>query len=291
MEHDDSYAEEHHYEPETHPTHQEAEEPQEADPANNQQQQKNHKQQYQSKSPPPPSQPAQNQYANPKYPPQSPSHYPPQASPQNFPPQANYQHHSPQQGYFHGQPMQPHPQTYQPQQQAYATQPRSPYNPGPAPPQPMHGNGGYGATAQGVQNGAAAPGYMVQQPPFQPAYGKKEGTVGWTTGLFDCMDDPTNALITACCPCYTFGQVAEIVDNGHTTCATSGILYGCIAFFIGIPCLISCSYRSKLRNQYDLIEVPAADWLTHCFCEWCALCQEYRELKNRGLDPSIGKSS
>ncbi|KAF5183542.1 Plant cadmium resistance [Thalictrum thalictroides] len=280
MEHDhpysDSYAEERHYEPET--THEEAaEEPQETDPQH--QQQNNNKQRYQSRSPPPSSQPAQNQYANPKYPPQSPSHYPPQASPpSHYPPQANYQHPpQPAPGYFPAQqPMQANPQTYQPQQQAYTAQPRSPYNPGPAAPQPTyHGNG-------------AAPGYVVQQPPYQPAYAKKEGTVGWTTGLFDCMDDPTNALITACFPCVTFGQVAEIVDNGHTTCATSGILYGCIAFLIGVPCLISCGYRSKLRSQYDLIETPAADWLTHCFCEWCALCQEYRELKNKGFDPSIG---
>ena len=73
----------------------------------------------------------------------------------------------------------------------------------------------------------------------------------WTSGLFDCMNDPTNgdsiylfiyslicsksdevkylidiciklyvcisALITALFPFVTFGQVAEIVDRGHTS--------------------------------------------------------------------------
>ncbi|KAK6261306.1 hypothetical protein QUC31_007122 [Theobroma cacao] len=112
---------------------------------------------------------------------------------------------------------------------------------------------------------------------------------GWKTGLFDCMDDPMNALITVCFPCVTFGQVAEIVDEGHTSCGTSGLLYGLIAFFIGVPCILSCAYRTKLRNKLGLVESPAPDWVTHCFCDWCALCQEYRELQQRGWDPSIGK--
>ncbi|XP_017972746.1 PREDICTED: uncharacterized protein LOC18604087 [Theobroma cacao] len=110
----------------------------------------------------------------------------------------------------------------------------------------------------------------------------------WNTGLFDCMDDPMNALITVCFPCVTFGRVAEIVDEGHTSCGTSGLLYGLIAFFIGVPCILSCAYRTKLRNKLGLVESPAPDWVTHCFCDWCALCQEYRELQQRGWDPSIG---
>ncbi|XVF09641.1 hypothetical protein REPUB_Repub07fG0111700 [Reevesia pubescens] len=111
---------------------------------------------------------------------------------------------------------------------------------------------------------------------------------GWKTGLFDCMDEPMNALITVCFPCVTFGQVAEIVDEGHTSCGTSGLLYGLIAFFIAVPCILSCTYRTKFRNKFGLAESPAPDWVTHCFCDFCALCQEYRELQHRGWDPSIG---
>ena len=66
------------------------------------------------------------------------------------------------------------------------------------------------------------------------------------------------------------------------------MIYGMVAFCIAMPCIVSCSYRSKLRAKYGLIEDPAPDWLTHWLFEWCALCQEYRELNNRGLDPSIG---
>ncbi|GMN56677.1 hypothetical protein TIFTF001_025785 [Ficus carica] len=73
-----------------------------------------------------------------------------------------------------------------------------------------------------------------------------------------------------------------------SACSTSGFLYELIAFCIAIPCIMSCTYRTKLRSMYRLVESPAPDWVTHVFCEWCALCQEYRELQRRGLDPSIG---
>ncbi|KAH6837958.1 PLAC8 family protein [Perilla frutescens var. hirtella] len=110
----------------------------------------------------------------------------------------------------------------------------------------------------------------------------------WETHLFDCMANPQNAIVTLCFPCVTFGQIAEVLDNGGTSCATSGILYSLIACCIGMPCLMSCGYRSKLRAKFGLVESPAPDCLIHCFCECCALCQEYRELQLRGFDPAIG---
>jgi len=45
-----------------------------------------------------------------------------------------------------------------------------------------------------------------------------------------------------------------------------------------------------MRAQYDLPEAPCMDCLVHFCCEACALCQEYRELKNRGFDLSIGNA-
>ncbi|KAL8132605.1 hypothetical protein AgCh_008184 [Apium graveolens] len=39
----------------------------------------------------------------------------------------------------------------------------------------------------------------------------------WNTELFGCLEDPSNALITAFFPCVTFGQIAEIIDNGHSS--------------------------------------------------------------------------
>ncbi|KAK1565006.1 hypothetical protein Q3G72_016732 [Acer saccharum] len=131
-------------------------------------------------------------------------------------------------------------------------------------------------------------GFPVQRPTPQHTSVIASQKAAWSSGLFDCMNDPMNAVITALFPCLTFGQVAEIIDEGHTSCGTSGMLYGAIAFFIAVPCIMSCTYRTKLRNKFGLPEAPAPDWITHFLCEWCALCQEYRELQLRGWDPTIG---
>ncbi|XP_073036512.1 protein PLANT CADMIUM RESISTANCE 6-like [Primulina eburnea] len=143
----------------------------------------------------------------------------------------------------------------------------------------------------GTQNGVPQTGHPAMTPPVRPFDGIGHVAAQdkvWSSSLFDCMNDPENALITACFPCITFGQIAEILDSGNTTCATSGILYSCIAFCIAMPCIMSCTYRTKLRAKFGLLESPAQDWVVHCFCEWCALCQEYRELKHMGYDPTIG---
>ncbi|XP_027347846.1 protein PLANT CADMIUM RESISTANCE 7-like [Abrus precatorius] len=148
----------------------------------------------------------------------------------------------------------------------------------------------YPAYAQPV---VAFPNYGTPQPqPGAPPYigtsVRGRMTQQWTTGLCHCLDDPGNCLVTCFCPCVTFGLIAEIVDKGTTTCACCGTIYGTLLAFTGLACLYSCSYRSKLRVQYDLPEAPCMDCLVHFCCETCALCQEYRELKNRGFDLSIG---
>ncbi|KAK8537498.1 hypothetical protein V6N13_042424 [Hibiscus sabdariffa] len=129
-------------------------------------------------------------------------------------------------------------------------------------------------------------GTPVQCLPMPSPQIKAVHTVPWTTGLFDCMDDPTNgeslSLITAIFPCVTFGQIADVLDNGNTTCATSGIVYAVA------PCVVSRPYRKKLRQRFGLIEAPASDRILHSVLQPCALCQEYRELNNRGINPALG---
>ncbi|XP_043717339.1 protein PLANT CADMIUM RESISTANCE 2-like [Telopea speciosissima] len=110
----------------------------------------------------------------------------------------------------------------------------------------------------------------------------------WSTGLCDCFDDISTCCLTFWCPCVTFGRIAEIVDRGSTSCGVSGALYMLILLMSGCSCFYSCFYRSKLRGQYFLEESPCTDFCIHCCCEECALCQEYRELKNRGFDLSFG---
>ncbi|KAJ1437893.1 PLAC8 motif-containing protein [Sesbania bispinosa] len=129
-------------------------------------------------------------------------------------------------------------------------------------------------------NQAAATGFPV-------TYTKGEETE-WSSGLFDCFDNPKNCFITCCCPCITFGQIAEVVDKGSTSCGGSGALYTLISCVSGCGWIYSCFYRSKLRQQYRLKESPCHDCLVHCCCDPCALCQEYRELEHRGFDMLIG---
>ncbi|MQM09632.1 hypothetical protein Taro_042503 [Colocasia esculenta] len=148
------------------------------------------------------------------------------------------------------------------------------------------------APSMGVPAAAANQYYYSEGPPPPPPPLQVESRIAantpWSTGLCDCCDDVGNCCITCFCPCITFGQIAEIIDRGSTSCGASGALYTLILCLTGCSCLYSCFYRSKLRRQYGLAEGSCPDCIVHCCCESCALCQEYRELKNRGFDPVIG---
>ncbi|TKY60960.1 PLANT CADMIUM RESISTANCE 2 [Spatholobus suberectus] len=135
--------------------------------------------------------------------------------------------------------------------------------------------------SQGEQQ-SSAPGFPVaysKNPHPQP-----KAQDDWSTGLCDCFSNFKNCCMTCWCPCITFGQIAEIVDKGETTRGASGALYT----LVGCGWLHSCFYRTKMRRQYMLKESPCWDCLVHFCCEPCALCQEYRELENRGFDMIIG---
>lgn len=66
-------------------------------------------------------------------------------------------------------------------------------------------------------------------------------------------------------------------------------MHALIGYGTGFGCLISCLYRSKMRKQYNLKKSPCEDCCVHLFCGHCALCQEHRELHNRGYDVARGK--
>ncbi|XP_027343235.1 protein PLANT CADMIUM RESISTANCE 2-like [Abrus precatorius] len=133
-----------------------------------------------------------------------------------------------------------------------------------------------------------ATGFPVSYDGNNPQLLQPRTQVDWSTGLFGCFSNFKNCCITCWCPCVTFGQVAEIVDKGSTSCGASGALYTLVCCVLGCGCLYSCFYRSKMRRQYMLKDSPCCDCLVHCCCEPCALCQEYRELENRGFDMVIG---
>ncbi|XP_024924283.3 cell number regulator 2-like [Ziziphus jujuba] len=109
----------------------------------------------------------------------------------------------------------------------------------------------------------------------------------WNNGLCNCGEDVSTCFVTCLLPCVTFGQIAEVVDEGKSSCVGQGIIYG-LAMMIQCHWLCSCMYREKLRSKFGLRGDACGDCCIHCCCEPCALCQEHAELKSRGYNPSIG---
>ncbi|KAG6655088.1 hypothetical protein I3843_05G170600 [Carya illinoinensis] len=110
----------------------------------------------------------------------------------------------------------------------------------------------------------------------------------WSTGLFDCCSDMHSCCLTYWCPCVAFGRISEILDKGSSSCAGNGLVFFLLQSLTGFGCLYSCIYRDELRKLFMLEGSTSEDCFVHCFCEPCALCQEYRELQNRGFDVSAG---
>jgi Cys-rich protein (TIGR01571 family) len=89
-------------------------------------------------------------------------------------------------------------------------------------------------------------------------------------------------------PYHTMHSNIAVTFHGHAACLVGGLTYFALT---SVCCgwVYSCTYRSKLRALFSLPEAPCADWLVHCCCCSCALRQEYRELRIRGADPSLGE--
>ncbi|KAI5065202.1 hypothetical protein GOP47_0019897 [Adiantum capillus-veneris] len=110
---------------------------------------------------------------------------------------------------------------------------------------------------------------------------------GWHSGLCECHKDCSTSCITCWAPCVTFGQIGEILDSGNRSCLMNGMFYMGAAC-VSCPWVYTTQYRTKLRLKFGLPPAPCNDCAVHFFCEACALCQEHRELKARGIDPALG---
>ncbi|XP_078182053.1 uncharacterized protein LOC144575695 [Carex rostrata] len=202
---------------------------------------------------------------------------------QATPPQQQYVQPMPRQQYY----QQPQQNFQQPQQNFQQLQ-QMPGQPMPqyyqkVPGQQFSGSGGQPMPSPMV--GQPMPSPMVGQPMASPMNLQLQP---WTTGLFDCAHDMENSIITFFCPCITFGQIAELTDRGMTTCSSAGLIYGLLLYFTGLHWIYSWMYRTRMRAAYSLPEEPFHDCLVHAICDPCALCQEYREFKNRGFNMNLG---
>ncbi|KAK9828699.1 hypothetical protein WJX72_001590 [[Myrmecia] bisecta] len=96
----------------------------------------------------------------------------------------------------------------------------------------------------------------------------------------DCCSD--GAL---CCfgyhltPCL-FGDNVDRLRGGG--CCSPCLSYYCLSLFC-LQGLVAGETRAALRNKYNLPQEPCDDCVVHCFCTPCAVCQEARELKRRGV--------
>ncbi|XP_020230182.1 protein PLANT CADMIUM RESISTANCE 10 isoform X1 [Cajanus cajan] len=121
----------------------------------------------------------------------------------------------------------------------------------------------------------------------------------WSSGICACCDDTQSCCIGCLCPCFLFGKNAEFLGSGTFlgSCVTHLILWSAVntaCCFLtdglcwGVPgCLVSCyacGYRKALRSKYNLPEAPCGDFVTHFCCHPCAICQEYREIRERSVD-------
>ncbi|CAB4286158.1 unnamed protein product [Prunus armeniaca] len=126
-----------------------------------------------------------------------------------------------------------------------------------------------------------------------------DGPVQWSSGICACCDDMQSCCIGLFCPCFLFGKNAEFLGSGTFigSCMTHFILWALIntvccllteGLVLGVPgCFVACyacGYRRTLRSKYNLQEAPCGDFVTHFFCHLCAICQEYREMREKSAD-------
>lgn len=123
--------------------------------------------------------------------------------------------------------------------------------------------------------------------------------VQWSSGICACFDDLQSCSIGTICPCFLFGKNAESLGSGTFmgSCTTHFFICGlmnslcCLVtggVVLGFPgcfaACYACGYRKALRTKYNLQEAPCGDFMTHLCCHLCAVCQEYREIRERSVD-------
>ncbi|XP_031475064.1 protein PLANT CADMIUM RESISTANCE 10 [Nymphaea colorata] len=135
---------------------------------------------------------------------------------------------------------------------------------------------------------------------------RKQDPVQWSSGICACCDDMQSCCIGFFCPCFLFGKNTEFIGAGSWTgpCVTHFTLWGlfnCLCclltdgMLLGLPGIMvscyACGYRRAIREKFNLQEAPCGDFVTHLCCHQCAICQEYRELRERSNGFSISNLS
>lgn len=109
----------------------------------------------------------------------------------------------------------------------------------------------------------------------------------WTSGdILDCCDDCESCFLVTVLPCIAFSENRRMLHGGDLQTRVDPCFVYCIIAYLtsGLGCcLYAYSTRTDIRTKYNLKEDPCNDCCVHLLCHCCAMCQEYRELKNRPL--------
>ncbi|KAG9154794.1 hypothetical protein Leryth_020076, partial [Lithospermum erythrorhizon] len=97
--------------------------------------------------------------------------------------------------------------------------------------------------------------------------------------------DIITGILTLWCPCVTFGQVSEILTEGHIKWWEGTFVYTglfCFSMFFSV------SYRIKMRKKFSLEGDLCSDFFITMICQCCVLCQMYRQLDSMGYNVALG---
>uniref|UniRef100_A0A7N0RBK2 MCAfunc domain-containing protein n=1 Tax=Kalanchoe fedtschenkoi TaxID=63787 RepID=A0A7N0RBK2_KALFE len=105
----------------------------------------------------------------------------------------------------------------------------------------------------------------------------------WHSDLLGCFAEPYLCFSTLFCPCATFSKIATVATHGHMSSAQACNELMAYSLILSC-CCYTCCIRGKLRKMLNIKGGLIDDFLSHLMCCCCALVQEWREVKIRGVE-------
>ena len=100
--------------------------------------------------------------------------------------------------------------------------------------------------------------------------------VKWEEQLFGCCQGSGYCFLVLICPIF------YPIFQGCTVHKATGDPWAkacCLPLFF--CCIGGACNRGKIRDRYLIEGSFCEDCLTHCFCCFCAVCQEHVEVRNK----------
>jgi len=95
---------------------------------------------------------------------------------------------------------------------------------------------------------------------------------GFKNGLLECGKEPCNCFLSCCLAPYAIAKTAEAVGE------KSGLTW-LVGYFM-CPIVAGGLLRARVRRAQGLPGNLCTDFLIHCCCTPCAICQETSEMKS-----------